>query len=243
MAGFQTVVRYDYAFGTPGEIKYDGPVRAQAGFIVSASAAYNIIGATAFTQANTGGQVAAGGTNPFFGLLANPKVMASFGTSSGGPLAPTMTLPNNVEAEFLQMGYMVASVPAACNIGDLVCYNTTTGALSTVAPSGTCTGIVAMTTGVITVSAIGAAGNIGIGSKFTDGSGNTVGEVVELGSGTGGNGTYYLNTAFLSAGVGSEAMTFTSAPPTGTAFVPKCVVDKFPQTTSGGGLALIKITN
>lgn len=136
---FQTQIRYDYAFGVPGEIKFDGPSRVQPGFLNSALAAYNIVGATAFSQPQAGGAVVAGGAigpgsgNVFYGLLVNPKLYASFGTSAGGPLAATMTLPNNVEAEFMLTGYVVVSVPAACNIGDQLTYNTTTGALATVA--------------------------------------------------------------------------------------------------------------
>lgn len=132
--GFQNTVRYDYAFGMPGEMRYDGPKRVQTGLINSASAAYNIVGATAFTQANTGGTFAAGGTGIFVGILANPKVYASIGTTAQGPLGPTLTLPNNVQAEFALMGELTISVPAACNIGDILMYSTATGAISTAAP-------------------------------------------------------------------------------------------------------------
>ncbi len=134
--GFQTAVRYDYAFGQPGELKYDGPKRVQTGLINSASAAYNIVGATAFTQANTGGTFGAGGSGIFVGLLANPKVYASVGTTTLGPLGPTLTVPNNVQGEFVLMGELTISVPASCNIGDLLTYNTTTGALGTLPPAG-----------------------------------------------------------------------------------------------------------
>lgn len=232
---FQTSVRFDYAFGVPGEIKYDGPSRAQPGFIVSASAAYNIVGATAYTQANSGGAVAAGGTNPFFGLLANPKIYASFGTTGGGPLAPTMTLPNDVEGEFLQMGYMVATMPAACNIGDQVTYNLTTGALASVPPVAAFTA--SQTTTVLTVTGT-PTGNIGVGAQVTS-AGAIIGEIISLGTGTGGAGTYNMNT---SATVVSGAMTAPSTAPTGTAFVPNCIIDKFPQTGSGG-LVVLKLTN
>ena len=134
--GFQNTVRYDYTFGQPGELKYDGPKRVQTGLINSASAAYNIVGATVFTQANTGGTFGAGGTGIFVGLLANPKVYASVGTTTLGPLGPTLTVPNNVQGEFVLMGEIVVSVPAACNIGDLLTYNTTTGAIGTLPPAG-----------------------------------------------------------------------------------------------------------
>jgi hypothetical protein len=132
--GFQNSVRYDYTFGQPGEIKFDGPKRVQTGLINSASAAYNIVGATVFTQANSGGTFGAGGAGIFVGILANPKVYASVGNATQGPLGATMTLPNNVQGEFLIMGEICVSVPAACNIGDVLTYNTTTGAIGTVPP-------------------------------------------------------------------------------------------------------------
>jgi len=66
---------------------------------------------------------------------------------------------------------------------------------------------------------------------------NTV--ITALGSGTGGTGTYTLNTSGQTvASSGSpEAMTGPS-----NLFVPNCVVDKFTTNTTGG-LAVIKLTN
>jgi hypothetical protein len=238
MAGFQTTVRFDQGFGVPGELKYTGPVRAKPGFINSASAAYNIVGATAFTIPAAGGAVVAGGITQFYGILANPKLYASIGTTGGGPLAPTLTLPNNTEAEFVDMGEVVISVPAACQIGDLLAYNTTTGAISTQAPTSSFTGIIAVTTGILTVSAIVAGGNIGIGSVLKDTTGAIVAKIIALGSGTGGNGTY--QTDIITA-VGSEAMTANSQPVTGALFVPNAHIVGFPQTVAG--LALARLTN
>lgn len=66
---------------------------------------------------------------------------------------------------------------------------------------------------------------------------NTV--ITALGSGTGGNGTYTLNTSGQTvASSGSpEAMTGPS-----NVLVPNCVVDRFTANTTGG-LAVIKLTN
>jgi hypothetical protein len=66
---------------------------------------------------------------------------------------------------------------------------------------------------------------------------NTV--ITAFGSGTGGTGTYTLNTSGQTvASSGSpEAMTGPS-----NLFVPNCVVDRF-TTNSTGGLAVIKLTN
>jgi hypothetical protein len=66
---------------------------------------------------------------------------------------------------------------------------------------------------------------------------NTV--ITGFGSGTGGTGTYTLNTSGQTvASSGSpEAMTGPS-----NLFVPNCVVERF-STNTGGGLAVIKLTN
>lgn len=76
---------------------------------------------------------ASGGDAVFAGILANPKVYASLGTTSG-TLAPTLNLPDNTQGEFLTMGNVVVSVTGAANIGDQVQYDIVTGALSCVAP-------------------------------------------------------------------------------------------------------------
>ena len=243
---FQASVPYDYAFGVPGEIKYSGPTRVQPGFINSASAAYNIVGATIFTQANSGGEVSAGGIIAagvnFFGLLCNPKMYASFGTTAGGPLAPTMTLPNLISAEFLTEGYVVVTVPAACNIGDLLTYNTTTGAIATIAPYTSFTGDIAATSGVLTVSALAAGGYIGTGLPLT-GTGVPAGTIITGWAGggvNGGNGTYNTNiTTAVSSFTNGSTPNQASA---GYALVPGAVIDKFPQTAAGG-IALARFTN
>ena len=237
---FQTTVRYDKTYGVPGEIAKDGPTISEAGLLNSANAAYNIIGATAFTQPAAGGAVVAGGVaGQFFGILAQPKNQASYGTQAGGPLAATLTLANNVLASFVKKtAGIVISVAAACNIGDKLTYNTTTGALGTVAPSAGFTGVIAATTGVLTVSAVGSTGNIGIGSVINDASGNILGTVTSLGSGTGGNGTYNL-TGAAAAGVASSAMSAVSVAPTGTAIIAGATIIEYAQ--SGAGLAVAQI--
>lgn len=230
---FQSTVNLDNPLGVPGEIIFDGPVRAAAYNLNSASAAYNIVGATAFTV-SAEGVAAAGGTGAFAGILATPKRYASYGTSVGGPLAATMTLPNNIVAELVDMGQMVVTLPAAANIGDLVTYNTTTGALATLTPTA---GFTAAQSGAtLTVSAI-TAGNLGIGSVVTQASGS-ISRIVALGTGTGGTGTYTVDT---SQTVTSGAATATSAPASGYALVPNATVRRY--TVSGAGLGVIRLTN
>lgn len=240
----QSTVRYDQALGVPGEIIVDGPTRVQSGMLHSASAAYNIVGATVFTRPVAGGQVAAGGVigaaRVFAGILCNPKTYASFGTSAGGSLAATLTLPNEINAELcLTSSGLVVSVPAACAIGDQLAYDTTTGALSTVKPVAAFTGIIAVTTGVLTVSSL-TAGTLGVGSVLFDASGNELARITGLGTGTGGDGTY--NTNIVTA-VSSQAMTASIRPASGKGFVPNGTISRNPQTTSGGGLAIAVLAN
>lgn len=132
--GFQTTINTTYAFGVIGEILNDGPTRA-ASRIVNSSGAANTVG-YAFTRNNQTDICAVGGTiasgTVFAGLLAMPKSYASYGTTAG-TLAPTLNIPDNSIGEFMEMGTMVVALATACNIGDLVVYDTTTGALSTVA--------------------------------------------------------------------------------------------------------------
>lgn len=245
MAGPQTTVNFVRALGVPGEFAYSGPNRTKAGILDSASAAYNIIGATAFTvktaaddqNPNAPMIVQAGGTGVFAGILANPKVYASFGTTAGGPLAPTMVLANDVNAEFVQMGELVVTVPAACNVGDKVLYDNTTGALSTQASFSTFTGVVSTNTLTVTDFVAGGA-PLKVGTVIS-GAGVTPGTVISaLGTGTGGNGTYTVTGA---ATVNSTTMTGSSEAPTGKTFVPNAVVEIYSPT--GAGLAVIKLTN
>lgn len=131
----QTTVRYDYGFGVVGESRKHGSRRAKPGFIVTTDPTQNVVG-RAFTQPNTGGAVSAGGTGVFYGLLASPKQYVSKGTAAGGPLAPSIVLPNNVEAEFVEADYAFIAQMSNANvhIGDYVVFANATGILQSVAP-------------------------------------------------------------------------------------------------------------
>ena len=243
---FQSTVRANQASGVPGEIAFDGPKRALPAILNSADAAYNIIGATAFTYstevAATGGgvplaRVVAGGLGVFAGILANPKVYASGGTNAGGTLAPTMTLPNGTEAELVQMGEMWVTVPGAANVGDPVQYNTTTGVLSTVPKTVSGTG--SITTTVLTVSAVDAGSGkfavdqVLVGPNIVPGT-----RIVSLGTGTGGTGTYNVSVSQTAA---SAAVSANPKADSGNAFVPNTEISR--RTVAGAGLACIKLTN
>lgn len=234
---FQTTVNQFYAFGVPGELILSGAWRAAPFNLNSAQASYNIIGATAYTTTD-GLIAAAGGTigdgTAFAGILVNPKVYATSGTTSG-TLAPTLTLPNNGVAELLIMGIINVTLPAACAVGDAVLYDTTTGALSTL--GGFATGTLTQSTTTITVVTL-TGGNINIGTKMTIAGASEV-EVIALGSGTGGAGTYTVNVSQTVSP--AAAFSGNSQPASGKAFVPRCVVDRFPLT--GAGVTAIRLTN
>jgi hypothetical protein len=69
---------------------------------------------------------------------------------------------------------------------------------------------ITLTYGVMTVSAVGS-GNVAVGQTVGGASAGTI--ITQLGSGTGGNGTYYVN---LTQTVGSGALTTAAAPVTVT---------------------------
>lgn len=130
---FQSTVSLAQGLGVAGEYYADDPKRAQSYILRTTDhPEYNIFG-RAFTVVSEG-VVTAGGTGVFAGILADPKQHALQGTTLGGSLAPSLQLPNETQADICSMGTMIVTLPAAAAIGDLVVYNTTTGALSTVAP-------------------------------------------------------------------------------------------------------------
>ena len=65
---FQQTVSLNVPFGAPGNRFNSNPVVSQPWNLQSASAAYNIIGATAYTVVSDG-VAQAGGTGPFAGIL------------------------------------------------------------------------------------------------------------------------------------------------------------------------------
>ncbi len=132
---FQTTVSLVQGFGVPGDIYTDGPHRAESFILNSVDATYNIIGQTCCTVTSNAGEAKAGGTGIFAGFLINPKVQALQGTATDGSLAPTMVLPNYTQVECLTEGSIVVNLPAAATVGDLVVFDNTTGAISTISPS------------------------------------------------------------------------------------------------------------
>lgn len=148
MAFQASVNNIGLAFGVPGEFFDDSPRRAQPGWLDSASAANNVFGRAFTVKDDATGNfvtskdpqpliVQAGGTGVFAGIMVHPKEHAANGTAADGPLAPTLTIPNNRIAAFATMGRVIVPVAAAVAVGDVAEFVNTTGVISFRAPSGT----------------------------------------------------------------------------------------------------------
>lgn len=230
---FQSSVSAAMGFGVPGELAYDGPIRAKSYILSSTDAAYNIFGRACTATNET--TAAAGGTGAFAGILVGPKEHASYGTSAGGPLAPTLTLANNTQASLMTMGTVVVSLPAAASIGDLVVYDTTTGALSTVTAQTVVTGSISTTT--LTVTAV-TSGTLAVGSRITGANVTPGTYITALGTGTGGTGTYTVSVSQTAA---SGTITADTPAGSGKAFIPNARVSR--HDVDAAGLAVITLTN
>lgn len=136
--GFQSTVALNQGFGVIGEIVFEGPLRATPGVVKVGSdgaTAADIVVGRAFTIDAADGQYYPGGTGTFGGILANSNAYASYGTSAGGPLAPTLVLPAGEVGEFLEMGEIVVALPAAAAIGADLKFTKASGVIGVGAPS------------------------------------------------------------------------------------------------------------
>lgn len=241
---FQSSVALDIGFGVVGELFLDGPLRAQPGIIdsVGTTPAFNRVG-RAFTKvAAADGHCVVGGTPAegaqFFGILANPKVYPSLGTTGGGTLAPSLDLPQNATGEFVQeTSGLIVHLEGAANVGDAVDFVAADGTLVARAKSNSFTGIIAVTTGILTVSGFVAGGApIAVGSLLSGGTTPPGTYVTAFIGGTGGNGTY--QTSIVTA-VASTPMSSTSQPVAGNIEIPNAKVTRY--SISGAGNAVIAI--
>ena len=234
--GFQTALAAALAFGVVGDILYDGPHRAKPGVLKGTAA--NIVVGRYFTLDASDGQYAPGGTGKDGGILSNPKALQSIGTSAGGPLAPTLVVPAGTVGEFTDMGMMVVALTNGCNIGDLVQYAHADGTLKAQGPVVSFTGEIAVTTGVLTVTAMTAGSPpIAVGMTLT-GTGVPGGTVITaLGTGTGGTGTYQTN---IVTAVASTTMTSASVPDAGYSFIPGARVVR--QANASAGITCVSLT-
>ncbi len=133
---FQSTVQINMGLGVPGELFTDQPYIVTPYTInTTGFPQYNIIGATYCTQTGQG-QCMAGGTGPAAGFLVTPKDQASYG-AGGVPLSPTLTVNNYSIVSCATMGQIIVTLPNTANPGDNVIYNTSTGVISSIAPSAT----------------------------------------------------------------------------------------------------------
>lgn len=232
--GFQQTVNLTQAFGVQGEIIYDGPVRSNPWQLISTPQA-NIIGATAYTITSPGtdtgsgtAQAGSGGTG-FAGVLAAPKSYANF----SGSLAPTLTLPDDTIGELVTMGTINLLLGNIANPGDLLYYDNTTGALGSIAPITSFTGVIAVTTGILTTSAL-TSGAVYAGMPLS-GAGVPPGTIVT----TNIDATHW-NTNIITA-VASTVMTGPSAAPAGKSFVPHGKV--ILRQSAANGIAICELTD
>lgn len=230
--GFQTTVSLAQGYGVPGQVVYDGPIRSAPWTLVSTPEP-NVIGSTAYTIVSEGIAMA-GGVGPFAGILGSPKSYTAGLIQSG----PTMTLPDETVGELYTMAQMLVVLTTAANPGDLVVYNTTTGALSSVPSSFAATASFA--TNVMTVTGT-PSGVIGVGSavNFAGVAPGTL--VTAVTSGTGKAGTYTLSSTpgTVASATGSISPgLFAGAT---SAFVPNASV--ILRASAANGLAIIELNN
>lgn len=224
MSGFQQTVNYNYALGVIGDFAFSDGGERSAPYNLYSSGTPNLIG-NAFTvtsaanpdpttSAPNAGTAQVGGSGVFAGILANSKLYASFGTTSG-PLNPTLTLPDYTIGELVTRGFLFVNLPGPANIGDLVTFDPLTGNLNSIAPITQFTASIAAggssTPDVMTVSAV-SAGKLTVGQMIT-GAGIPGGTyILSLGTGKGYTGTYNIST-INTLTVSSEAMTSPNVPP------------------------------
>lgn len=244
----QTTVNIYNAAGVPGDVAFSGPMRAQPANINSGGAETNYIGYAYTYTGNANPDTTAGspnastaqvgGTGVFAGVLINSKEYAAYGNSSG-PLNPVLYLPDNTMGDLCFMGEVWVEIPGPANIGDLVYFDQTTGALGSMAATATGT---ATQSGTTLTVATATTGNLGVGSVLNLGSGNEAVTILELGSGTGGTGTYTVN---VSQSIASPAAyTANSAVPSGKTLIPHGEISRFGvSAVSPTGLAVLKMTN
>ena len=232
---FQSTVALAQGFGVVGEIILDGPLRAAPGVLKGTAA--NIVVGRAFTIDPSDGQYTPGGAFPLGGILSNPKALQSVGTSSGGPLAPTLTVPAGTVADVVSMGLICVALATACNVGDKVTYATADGQLSALAPLTSVTGAISTTTLTVSAVATGSAplavGQVISGANVVPG---TV--ITALGTGTGGTGTYTVSVSQTAA---SATITADSIAASGQIIIPRAKVDR--QSNAAAGLAVIALTD
>lgn len=137
---FQQTLNGNIAAGIPGELAFDGPLRASPGFIDGAANAANCFLGRFYTKNRDtglyqpGGDMVANDDLLFGGIAGTPKEMIGYGTTAGGPLAPSLAVKPGSLATFFEMGMVNVAMAAPCQEGDIAVYTIATGVISTVPP-------------------------------------------------------------------------------------------------------------
>lgn len=135
---FQSTVRTEQASGIPGEFAFDGPQRALSFITDSTDAANNVFGRAFTVKSETTAE--AGGTGAFAGIMVGPKQQPSYGTAADGTLAPTLAIPNGLNADFCTMGMIYVTLTTTASVGDSVAFVNATGAIAAYDPGATIPG-------------------------------------------------------------------------------------------------------
>jgi hypothetical protein len=204
---------------TPGDIAFDAPMNASTYNLYSAGTPNKVGYAYTVTNgaipngsavAPNAGTATVGGTGKFAGILVQSKQYVGYGTTSGGPLAPTLTLPDYQWGELCYFGQVWVYMDNIPNIGDLVTYDPLDGSISSITPTVNFVGSSSTTT--LTVASI-SSGRIYVGMLIGTPAnpGVTPGTfITALGSGLGGTGTYTISVSQSIAG--STAITAPNIP-------------------------------
>lgn len=246
----QSSVNIYAALGMPGDLAYDGPMRAAPwnldsdgtdqyfGYAYTVTSGGNPDPSAASPVAGTA-QV--GGTGVFAGILVNSKEHASFG-ASGAPLSPVLVLPDNTVGTLLTMGQIFAQIPGPADVGDVVWYKTSDGSLTTTSPFFLGTAVISATTMTVSAQDSGNTGRLGVGSLVTGPNVKGGTYITALGTAAGSTGTYTVSISQTAASSNISAPSM--APSASYLAVPNCVVDRFDvDAVNPTGLAVIKLTN
>lgn len=115
--------------GIPGTRSHEGPLRAIAGVLDSATQANNIFGRVFTYRDLTSETMQAGGTGPIAGIMISPLTY-NIGRTLGAALA------NGSTTEFLAEGECCVQVDARANIGEPIYFVQATGIISTTGGAG-----------------------------------------------------------------------------------------------------------
>ncbi len=214
MAGFQTSVQLNPAYGIPGDFATTGPwttVPAMAGELTAGSAGVNI---AAFAWADDSTGVVSNGkpnlTSTRFGFVGRTQraIITTYLAESGFAVAP------GFEVTLYDGGAYLYTVPTGgATVGQRVFAKYADGSivLGTAGSPPTNTGTISTTSGSATITVTTApSAPIAIGQPIS-GTGIPAGAVVQsFGTGAGGLGTYVLSANASATGTGVTA-TLTTA--------------------------------